>query len=90
MARPIIVAAALLNGLEIIGKDLSQIKLVTSGAGAAALACLDLLVDLGLPVENIWVTDIAGLVYRGRTELMDERKSRYARDTNLRTSGRST
>jgi malate dehydrogenase (oxaloacetate-decarboxylating)(NADP+) len=68
-----------------VGKPLDKIKLVTSGAGAAAIACLDLLVDLGVPTENIWVTDIAGVVYKGRVEQMDPRKARYARDTNART-----
>ena len=71
----IIVAAAIRNGLRVVGKDLKSVKLVTSGAGAAALACLDLLVDMGLPIENIWVTDIAGVVYDGRNELMDPRKA---------------
>ena len=70
----IIVGAAILNGLKVVGKDIKNVKLVTSGAGAAALACLDLLVKLGLPRENIWVTDLAGVVYEGRTELMDEDK----------------
>ncbi len=81
----IIVGAAILNGLRVVGKSLDKVKLVTSGAGAAALACLDLLVDLGVKQENIWVTDIAGVVYNGRVEQMDPRKSRYARDTNART-----
>ncbi len=81
----IIVGAAILNGLRVVGKPLDQIKLVTSGAGAAAIACLDLLVDLGIPTENIWVTDIAGVVYKGRVEQMDPRKARYARETNART-----
>ncbi|MCI0431244.1 MAG: NADP-dependent malic enzyme [Rhodospirillales bacterium] len=80
----IIVAAAIVNGLKVVGKSLEQVKLVTSGAGAAAIACLDLLVDLGLPLEHITVTDIAGVVYRGRAELMDPRKARYARDTKAR------
>ena len=62
----IIVAAAMLNGLRLVGKKLAKVKLVASGAGAAALACLDLLVDLGLPIENITVTDIAGVVFEGR------------------------
>ena len=70
----IIVGAAMLNGLKVVGKDIAKVKLVASGAGAAALACLDLLVELGLPRENIWVTDLAGVVYEGRTELMDEDK----------------
>jgi malate dehydrogenase (oxaloacetate-decarboxylating)(NADP+) len=81
----IIVGAAILNGLRVVGKDIAKVKLVTSGAGAAALACLDLLVDLGAKPENIWVTDIAGVVYKGRVEQMDPRKARYARDTNART-----
>ncbi|MCX8146141.1 MAG: phosphate acyltransferase, partial [Azovibrio sp.] len=81
----IVVGAAILNGLALLGKDLSQIKLVTSGAGAAALACLDLLVMLGVPVENIWVTDIKGVVYEGRVEEMDEIKARYAKRTDART-----
>ena len=81
----IVVGAAILNGLHLIGKDLSQVKIVTSGAGAAALACLDLLVMLGAPVENIWVTDIKGVVYEGRVEEMDEIKARYAKKTQART-----
>src|SRR5262249_5749815 len=81
----IIVAAALTNALKIVGKDIAGIKLVASGAGAAALACLDLLVELGLPVENIYVSDIKGVVYAGRTEEMDPHKARYAKATNART-----
>jgi malate dehydrogenase (oxaloacetate-decarboxylating)(NADP+) len=81
----IVVGAALLNGLHLLGKDLSKVKLVTSGAGAAALACLDLLVMLGIPVENIWVTDIEGVVYQGRPVLMDPVKDRFAKDTSART-----
>jgi malate dehydrogenase (oxaloacetate-decarboxylating)(NADP+) len=81
----IIVSAAILNGLRVVGKDLAQVKLVSSGAGAAALSCLDLLASLGLPQENIWVTDIAGVVYEGRREEMDEDKARFARDTEART-----
>src|SRR5215470_5517903 len=80
----IIVAAAIRNGLKVVGKDLKQVKLVASGAGAAALACLDLLVSLGLPMENITVTDIAGVVYTGRKEEMDPNKARYAKDTPAR------
>jgi len=80
----IIVAAALLNGLTVVGKTLDAVKLVTSGAGAAALACLDLLVRMGLPIEHITVTDIHGVVYRGRSVEMDEDKARYARDTPAR------
>jgi malate dehydrogenase (oxaloacetate-decarboxylating)(NADP+) len=81
----IVVAAAVTNALRLVGKPLDGVKLVASGAGAAALACLDLLVDMGLPVENVWVTDIAGVVYRGRNELMDPRKERYAQPTEART-----
>ena len=80
----IVVGAALLNGLHLLGKDLKQVKLVTSGAGAAALACLGLLVQLGIPVENIWVTDIHGVVYEGRPEDMDPIKARYAKQTEAR------
>ena len=80
----IIVGAAVLNGLKVVGKDLRKVKLVCSGAGAAALSCLDLLVNLGMPVENITVADIKGVVYRGRVEEMDEFKARYAKDTSAR------
>ncbi|MCB4359346.1 NADP-dependent malic enzyme [Quatrionicoccus australiensis] len=83
----IVVGAAVLNGLHLIGKDLATVKIVTSGAGAAALACLDLLVMLGAPVDNIWVTDIKGLVYDGRVEEMDEIKARYAKKTDQRSLG---
>ncbi len=83
----IVVGAAVLNGLHLIGKDLSTVKIVTSGAGAAALACLDLLVMLGAPIDNIWVTDIKGLVYEGRVEEMDEIKARYAKKTEQRSLG---
>ncbi|OYT92446.1 MAG: NADP-dependent malic enzyme [Burkholderiales bacterium PBB3] len=81
----IVVGAALLNGLKVVGKDPKQVKLVTSGAGAAALACLGLLVKLGIPRENIFVTDLAGVVYEGRTELMDEDKIQFAQKTDART-----
>ena len=81
----ITVGAAILNGLKVVGKDPSKVKLVTSGAGAAALACLSLLVKLGIPRENIWVTDLAGLVYEGRTELMDEDKIQFSQKTSQRT-----
>jgi malate dehydrogenase (oxaloacetate-decarboxylating)(NADP+) len=81
----IVVGAAILNGLKVVGKDPKQIKLVTSGAGAAALACLGLLVKLGIPRENIWVTDLAGVVYEGRTELMDEDKIQFVQKTEHRT-----
>ena len=81
----IIVGAAVLNGLAVVGKELAKVRLVTSGAGAAALACLDLLVKMGLPIENITVTDIKGVVYTGRKEEMDPDKERYAKDTRART-----
>ena len=77
----------MLNGLRVVGKKLAKVKLVASGAGAAALACLDLLVDLGLPIANITVTDIDGVVFEGRQELMDPRKARYAKKTEARTLG---
>jgi len=80
----IIVGAAILNGLKVVNKDIKNCKLVVSGAGAAALACLELIVDLGFPIENIWVTDLAGVVYKGRTELMDPDKERFAQETELR------
>jgi malate dehydrogenase (oxaloacetate-decarboxylating)(NADP+) len=83
----ITVGAAILNGLKVAGKDLKKVKLVTSGAGAAALACLGLLVKLGIPRENIFVTDLAGVVYEGRTELMDEDKIVFAQKTDARTLG---
>ncbi|MEJ2346117.1 MAG: NADP-dependent malic enzyme [Gammaproteobacteria bacterium] len=80
----IIVAAAMLNGLRLVGKDIGDVRLVVSGAGAAAIACLDLLVNLGMKADNITVTDIAGVVYEGRTEEMDPWKARYARATDAR------
>ena len=80
-----VVGAAMVNGLKVVGKDPKKIKLVTSGAGAAALACLGLLVKLGIPRENIWVTDLAGVVYEGRTELMDADKIQFAQKTSQRT-----
>jgi len=81
----ITVAAAVMNGLRILNKNIQEVKLVTSGAGAAALACLELLVKMGLPVANIMVTDIKGVVYKGRREEMDPDKERYAKDTRART-----
>ncbi|MEN9829358.1 MAG: hypothetical protein RLZZ409_96, partial [Pseudomonadota bacterium] len=81
----IVVGAGMVNGLKVVGKDIKKVKFVVSGAGAAALACLDLLLDLGLPRENIWVTDIKGVVYEGRTELMDPEKARFAQKTDART-----
>jgi malate dehydrogenase (oxaloacetate-decarboxylating)(NADP+) len=81
----IIVCAAVLNGLKLVGKELGNIKVAVSGAGAAALACLDLLVTLGLQRANITLADIKGVVYRGRKEEMDPDKARYAQDTTART-----
>jgi len=81
----IVVGAAILNGLKVVGKDPKKVKLVTSGAGAAALACLGLLVKLGIPRENIWVTDLAGVVYEGRVELMDADKAVFMQKTSART-----
>ena len=83
----ITVGAAVLNALKVVGKDPKQVKLVTSGAGAAALACLGLLLKLGIPRENIFVTDLAGVVYEGRTELMDEDKIQFAQNTAARSLG---
>ena len=80
----IVVGAALLNGLKVTGKPIAEVKLVTSGAGAAALACLGLLMKLGLRRENIWVTDLAGVVYEGRTELMDADKIGFSQRTDKR------
>jgi malate dehydrogenase (oxaloacetate-decarboxylating)(NADP+) len=81
----IVVCAAILNGLKVVGKAIDEVRLVTAGAGAAALACIGLLVDLGLKRENIIVTDIAGVVYKGRREEMDPYKAAYAVETELRT-----
>jgi malate dehydrogenase (oxaloacetate-decarboxylating)(NADP+) len=81
----IVAAAAILNALRHVGKNIEDVKLVASGAGAAALACLDLAVSLGLKRQNIVVSDAKGVVYLGRTEGMDPNKSRYARDTSART-----
>jgi malate dehydrogenase (oxaloacetate-decarboxylating)(NADP+) len=81
----IIVGAAFSNGLQVVGKDIDKVKLVVSGAGAAALACVDLLLDLGLTRENVWLTDLAGVVYQGRKELMDPEKIRFAQPTEART-----
>ena len=83
----ITVGAAIINGLKVVGKDIGSIKLVVSGAGAAALACLGLLVKLGVRLENIVVTDIKGVVYKGRVEEMDPDKAVYAIETAARTLG---
>ena len=81
----IIVGAALLNGLKLVNKRIEDVKIVTSGAGAAALACLNLLEELGVQHHNIHVTDIDGVVYKGRVNNMDPDKQRYARETDHRT-----
>ncbi|AVS97074.1 NADP-dependent malic enzyme [Paracidovorax avenae] len=81
----ITVAAAMLNALKVVGKDIGEVRLVTSGAGAAALACLNLLLKVGLKRENVFVTDLAGVVHEGRTELMDEDKIQFAQKTDART-----
>ena len=81
----IIVGAAVVNGLRVVGKAFADVKLVCSGAGAAALSCLDLLVSLGVKRENVWVSDIKGVVWAGRTEEMDDNKARYAQATDKRT-----
>ena len=80
----IIVGAAILNGLKVVGKDIKNCKLVVSGAGAAAFACLDLIVELGFPIENIFVTDHGGVIYKGRIE-KDPHKARFAQETPART-----
>ncbi|HEY1076486.1 MAG TPA: NADP-dependent malic enzyme [Fontimonas sp.] len=80
----IIVGAAVLNGLEVVGKRIDEVKLVVSGAGAAAMACVELLVDLGLRKSNVWLTDIDGVVYRGRPTGMDDIKAGFAQDTEAR------
>ncbi len=81
----IIVGAAVSNGLAVVGKDIREVKLAVSGAGAAALACVELLLDLGLRRANVWLTDLAGVVWQGRTELMDDHKAQYAQPTSART-----
>ena len=83
----IVAAAALLNALQVVGKKIEDVKLVCSGAGAAAIACLNIVVGLGVRRENIWITDSKGVVYRGRTQSMDPQKERYAQDTRARTLG---
>ncbi|HJT96737.1 MAG TPA: NADP-dependent malic enzyme, partial [Rhodanobacteraceae bacterium] len=81
----IIVGAALINALRVVGKKIEDVKLAHAGAGAAGIACLDMLVSLGVKPENIWVADRLGVVYSGRVEDMDANKQRYARDTKART-----
>jgi malate dehydrogenase (oxaloacetate-decarboxylating)(NADP+) len=81
----IIVDAAVHNGLQVVEKEIGRVKIVVSGAGAAALACVDLLLDLGVRRDNVWLTDLAGVVYTGRIELMDPEKARFAQATDART-----
>ncbi|WP_445681361.1 NADP-dependent malic enzyme [Radicibacter daui] len=83
----ICVTAAIFNGLRLVNKKLDEVKLVASGAGAAALACLDLLVSMGMKRENIWVSDIDGVVWKGRNTNMDPRKERYGQETAARSLG---
>ena len=83
----IIVGAAVLNALAVVGKDIGKVKVVSTGAGAAGIACLDMLVQLGVARANIWVADRCGVIYTGRKEDMDEAKQCYARDTQARTLG---
>ncbi|MBP9712831.1 MAG: NADP-dependent malic enzyme [Sterolibacterium sp.] len=83
----IIAAAAVLNGLRLVGKDIGKIKLVCSGAGAAAIACLDLIVSLGVNPKNVFIADSKGVVYVGRDEKLDPSKARYAQETSARTLG---
>ena len=81
----IVTAAAFLNGLRVIGKKLSEIKLVSTGGGAAGIACLNLLMTMGVRRENIWLVDHLGLIYEGRTEEMNPHKAFFAQNTNART-----
>ncbi len=83
----IISSAGLINGLKVVGKEISQVRLVCSGAGAAAIACLDLMVSLGLKRENVYVCDSKGVIYQGRDERMEANKARYAQKTDARTLG---
>ncbi len=83
----IISTAALLNGLKVVGKQIERIKLVCSGAGAAAIACLDLMVHMGVRREHVFVSDSRGVIYQGREANMEPNKARYAQDTKLRTLG---
>jgi len=81
----IIVGAAFVNALHVAGKRIEDIKLVSTGAGAAGIACLDMLVSLGVKPQNVWVADRLGVVWKGRKEEMDPNKCRYARETDART-----
>ncbi|MCP4469592.1 MAG: NADP-dependent malic enzyme [Gammaproteobacteria bacterium] len=83
----IVVAAALKSALEVVGKDITEVRLMASGAGAAALSCLNLLVSMGLDKRNVIVCDSLGVVFEGRTDYMDEYKAVYAVDTEMRTLG---
>ncbi len=83
----IIVGAAVLNALKVVGKKIEDVKLVSTGAGAAGIACLDMLVALGMKLDNMWVADRIGVIYKGRTEDVDAAKARYARDTKARQLG---
>jgi len=83
----IVVAAAMLSALEVVGKELGKIRMVVSGAGAAALSCLNLMVSMGLDKNNVMVCDSRGVIYKGRTDYMDEYKEGYAIDTEKRTLG---
>ena len=83
----IVAAAALLNALHVVDKEIGAVKLVCSGAGAAAIACLNIVVGLGVRKENVWVTDSKGMVYQGRTESMDPQKAQYAQATRARSLG---
>src|SRR5690606_7400931 len=78
-------SAAILNGLKVVGKKIDEVKLVCSGAGAAAIACLDLLVHLGVKLSNIYVVDSRGVIRKGREDNMEANKARYAQDTDART-----
>ncbi|MFV0244767.1 MAG: NADP-dependent malic enzyme [Qingshengfaniella sp.] len=81
----IVVGAAATNALQVAGKAFADIKVVSTGGGAAGIACLDMLLKLGVRRENVWLCDIAGLVYEGRTEEMNPKKAEYAQKTDLRT-----
>ncbi|HEX3896767.1 MAG TPA: NADP-dependent malic enzyme [Rudaea sp.] len=81
----IIVGAAVINALAVVGKKIEDVKLASTGAGAAGIACMDMLVALGMKRDNIWVADRLGVIYKGRTQDVDAAKARYARDTKART-----
>ncbi|MFQ5765195.1 MAG: NADP-dependent malic enzyme, partial [Rhodospirillales bacterium] len=83
----IVAAAALLNGLRVVGKKIKDVKLVSTGGGAAGIACLDLLVHMGLKKKNVTLVDHVGVVYKDRTKDMNPEKARYAQDTKARTLG---